>query len=316
MLTLALAATLVGFVLLVLGLVTGTVWLAVACIVICLIGLGLLVADIVTAGRRGEPEADSGSFLSLPDDDVGGDDVDADRRRTVADGPPTRGGPAPPSGGGTDTAPYDEGPSLGDVVRSRDADGDVTRPRDDSGVLQADVGVPSDPNRGAQPTGTTRIGGYDDYVRSVGGPGGADPAESYAAESYPDGYGTDRDPATDHFPPQRRNPEPTHQDPMTHGAPQQNPAQQYSAPQYSAQQYSAPQYPRSTEPPTATPAPWPSLGDDPRFDATRDDPAGAEPSEREPGGRRRARDPETGRARDPETRGFDPLDPNWRPPLD
>ncbi|HQV20185.1 MAG TPA: hypothetical protein PLC22_17950, partial [Gordonia sp. (in: high G+C Gram-positive bacteria)] len=52
MLALALGATLVAFVLLVLGLVTGTVWLAISCIVVCLAGLGFLMADVVGSARR------------------------------------------------------------------------------------------------------------------------------------------------------------------------------------------------------------------------------------------------------------------------
>lgn len=51
MLSLAIATTLVGFALLVVGLITGQVWFAIACIVICLIGVGLLVVDVVRSGR-------------------------------------------------------------------------------------------------------------------------------------------------------------------------------------------------------------------------------------------------------------------------
>ncbi|MBE7161122.1 MAG: hypothetical protein INR72_07735 [Williamsia herbipolensis] len=50
MLVSALGATLVGFALLVLALATGTLWLAVACIVICVVGALLLLAD--TLGIR------------------------------------------------------------------------------------------------------------------------------------------------------------------------------------------------------------------------------------------------------------------------
>ncbi|MBT0565252.1 hypothetical protein [Williamsia sp. CHRR-6] len=45
MLVSALAATLIGFALLVVALVTGTLWLAVACIVVCVVGGLLLLAD-------------------------------------------------------------------------------------------------------------------------------------------------------------------------------------------------------------------------------------------------------------------------------
>lgn len=51
MLSLAIATTLVGFALLVVGLITGQVWFAIACIAICLIGVGLLVADVLRSGR-------------------------------------------------------------------------------------------------------------------------------------------------------------------------------------------------------------------------------------------------------------------------
>ncbi|GAB19325.1 hypothetical protein GOEFS_081_00140 [Gordonia effusa NBRC 100432] len=51
MLSLAIGTTLIGFALLVVGLITGQVALAIACIVVCLIGVGLLVADVLRSGR-------------------------------------------------------------------------------------------------------------------------------------------------------------------------------------------------------------------------------------------------------------------------
>ena len=50
MLVSALVATLVGFGLLVVALVTGTLWLAIACIVVCVLGALLLVADVLGLG--------------------------------------------------------------------------------------------------------------------------------------------------------------------------------------------------------------------------------------------------------------------------
>ncbi len=47
----ALAATLVGFGLLVVALLTGTLWLAVACIAVCVAGGLFLLADILGLGR-------------------------------------------------------------------------------------------------------------------------------------------------------------------------------------------------------------------------------------------------------------------------
>jgi hypothetical protein len=58
-LVLALGATLVGFILLVVALVTGVLWLAIACIVVCVVGVGFLLADLVGLGRRSTPELDS-----------------------------------------------------------------------------------------------------------------------------------------------------------------------------------------------------------------------------------------------------------------
>ena len=52
MLTLALGATLIGFALLVIALITGNFWLAVACIAICLVGLVLLLIDAVRSSKR------------------------------------------------------------------------------------------------------------------------------------------------------------------------------------------------------------------------------------------------------------------------
>ena len=53
MLTLALLATLVGFGLLVVALITANFWLAVACIIVCVVGLIVLLVDILRAGRGG-----------------------------------------------------------------------------------------------------------------------------------------------------------------------------------------------------------------------------------------------------------------------
>jgi hypothetical protein len=52
----ALGATLVGFILLVAALVSGVFWLAIACIVVCVIGVGFLLADLLGVGRKSEPE--------------------------------------------------------------------------------------------------------------------------------------------------------------------------------------------------------------------------------------------------------------------
>lgn len=56
MLVAALAVTVVGFILLVIALALGSAWLAWACIVVCVIGFGLLIADVLGL-RRGERAA-------------------------------------------------------------------------------------------------------------------------------------------------------------------------------------------------------------------------------------------------------------------
>lgn len=56
MLVLALGATLVGFVLLVAALVSGVLWLAIACIVVCVFGVGFLIADLLGLGRKTDAE--------------------------------------------------------------------------------------------------------------------------------------------------------------------------------------------------------------------------------------------------------------------
>lgn len=60
----ALAVTVVGFILLVLALALSSAWLAWACIVVCVIGFGLLIADVLGMRRpaaeapAAQPEAD------------------------------------------------------------------------------------------------------------------------------------------------------------------------------------------------------------------------------------------------------------------
>lgn len=76
MLVSALGATLVGFALLVLALATGTLWLAIACIAICVAGALLLLADTLglrpslpRRSRTPEP-AGEGSPSTPADDDA------------------------------------------------------------------------------------------------------------------------------------------------------------------------------------------------------------------------------------------------------
>lgn len=85
MLVLALGATLVGFVLLVAALFSGVLWLAIACIIVCVIGVGLLVADVLGLGKKADAD--------VPED--GGQDrdrsVESDREEGSEPGSPGEG---------------------------------------------------------------------------------------------------------------------------------------------------------------------------------------------------------------------------------
>lgn len=56
MLLAALGATVIGFVLLIVALITANLWLAIACVVVSVIGVGLLLADVLTY-RRGDRDS-------------------------------------------------------------------------------------------------------------------------------------------------------------------------------------------------------------------------------------------------------------------
>ncbi len=88
MLLAALGATIIGFVLLIVALVTANLWLAIACVVVSVIGVGLLLADVLTYRRADRDTAASDGAQWRPgdraDDDVEADD-EAERTRTEAD---------------------------------------------------------------------------------------------------------------------------------------------------------------------------------------------------------------------------------------
>lgn len=151
MLSLALGATLVGFVLLVIGLITGTVWLAVACIVVCLIGLGFLIADIVRSGRGDDGDARSSTFTgSGESEDAGSEDPgseDPGSEDTVS----------------TQTAPKDTG--------SEDSGKEELDPEQQRAQLWRGVVDPTSGEPAPDTSGTSikrKQGTYDDYLRAVG----------------------------------------------------------------------------------------------------------------------------------------------------
>ncbi|RPA63467.1 hypothetical protein EF294_08175 [Gordonia oryzae] len=211
MLTLALAATLVGFVLLVVGLITGTLWLALACIVVCLVGLIFLVADIVSSGRRSraDDEAGGGFGFAAGQHDEDGDDSDDARHasRSTEDG-----GPQPVSEQHQDTdtqSTEDRRRALWEGVISspgapdseRDAHGSDPRPPESVPTQAAPLPtLPGAPEADRHTAPSTAERGYDDYLRSVGAADArprtpvADPAVSNPAGPNATGPNTASDP--------------------------------------------------------------------------------------------------------------------------
>lgn len=194
MLILALSATLIGFVLLVVGLITGTVWLAVACIAVCLVGLVFLVGDIIASARRSRRDdgtADAGGGFGFGDADhhangatgaTGDDDTaavplspDAERQAlwqgVVSPRPDTTpGGTTAGEGDSADgDAPGAESGAAESASASARAGGAAPSGRHSALPQQSseapDTPVPS----GATPSGpATGERGYADYLRSIG----------------------------------------------------------------------------------------------------------------------------------------------------
>ncbi|AZG43715.1 hypothetical protein [Gordonia insulae] len=244
MLTLALAATLIGFVFLVLGLITGTVWLAIACIVVCLVGLGFLIADIVRSGRRRD-EPSIGDFVDA--------DAHADDDEVVRD---------------ERTTGYR---ASDDVVDQPSPDVAVPEPRPGVGAPRPPAPA-ADPRPSATRAGNApaREGNLDDYLRSVGGVGPA-PGQSQQPANRPP-----------------MNQPPMNQPPMNRPATNQ-PPRPPAGPQYAQPGAGGPQAPRRPH----------RYRDEP---ATESFPDAAGDQDAQP--------------REPRPQKFDPLDPNWRPPLD
>ncbi|SDU40915.1 hypothetical protein [Gordonia westfalica] len=287
MLTLALAATLIGFVLLILGLITGTVWLAVACIVICLLGLTFLLVDVFSGRNRDSARSLEDMIPGAGRDDDTDDAVDREHagsggeRRDAGDESPTRRNPpaTPPArdtGSDAETAAY-EAPSFEPGM------GAPSRPS----TSQSSSDRPPAPE--SRPAPERREGNLEDYLRSVGEPVGREPQQSGGQPPRP------MPPQSGPFPsgPSRPGPRPPQYGAPENRTPSSGPQQQYGQ-QPSGQQ---------------SPGQRPALGQDqvpPRTDSaqSRERPRSETPETPEPRpGRRRAPD-------------FDPLDPNWRPPLD
>jgi hypothetical protein len=87
MLLAALGATIIGFILLIVALVTANLWLAIACVVVSVIGVGLLLGDVLTYRRGERDKADRAAPWSPGDRD---DDEDADDEDAAPSSRPVR----------------------------------------------------------------------------------------------------------------------------------------------------------------------------------------------------------------------------------
>jgi len=352
-LALALGATLVAFVLLILGLVTGTVWLAITCIVVCLAGLGFLIADVVGSGRRAPSRSveqmvgsstggrRSGSTSPLTDDSDAGDEAADGTSTSVRHRPggprgAARSGsiPAQPRAG---AVPPSAAPAWNDDVASgprKFADIEEPAAREPgvraSGPGNASTQRPGAPTAGPSAVGSTGqtavppglglnkqpeaagysqptppsprpqpapptgrpAGGYDDYLRSVGGLPEA-PQQRPAPQNNPGGGRPDTG-RSDLGRPGPGFPEPGFPEP---GFPERwaNPPQSGRMPEQPRPQYQPPTGQQGQFGPGADsqeiPRPWSPSGQSPQ-------------PEQADGGT----PPVTGRRRK-----IDPLDPEWRP---
>ncbi|WP_049698228.1 hypothetical protein RND64_13190 [Gordonia sp. w5E2] len=329
MLSLALAATLVGFVLLIVGLITGTVWLAVACIVVCLIGLGFLIVDIIGSGRKDDRDPGDDQVDEEPDTRGRRSDAVAESDRSESDvfdaGAARRDSPPQSSWQGVIQPGGRSGPRS-DVTSNPesgpDASGAVAPDADARSADSPSAGSSSADTRGtdappseAKSVPSSREGNYDDYLRAVGG----DPATGgfrrppAAGEQAPPQSGEQAGP------PQFRS----EQRPPAQGYRQQ-PPQGPSAQGYPPQPYSQRPYPQGPYPQR----PYPQ-GDEPQRQPGADQRSGTAPRQSDREQPRGIQQPpsDDGKPSDrpweqPEreqgsgTARFDPLDPNWRPPLD
>lgn len=299
MLTLALAATLLGFVLLILGLITGTVWLAVACIVVCLVGLGFLLADVF-AGRKGE----AGRSLEEMVPGAGRDATDSDAER------------APVDEGAADT-PTRRHP-VSDAAETADPGPSAYRP----GSFEPGMAAPESTAPPSRPAPERREGTLEDYLRSVGAdaPSANDPAPGVA----PDGARAAGGPPgpAGRPTPQRYGSPPAGPVPPQPGSEQQSRAPQPPRPQAGQFVSGSPQ--SSGQP--GRPQPWgqrppaaPSSGQQRPFDPTQSEwapdnaPGGDTPGPDDWSTPHERPDDSASRRRRPD---FDPLDPNWHPPAD
>ncbi|KXP10650.1 hypothetical protein AXK57_10015 [Tsukamurella pulmonis] len=87
MLLAALGATIIGFILLIVALVTANLWLAIACVVVSVVGVGLLLGDVLTYRRGDRDKADAERGRAWSPGDRSDDDRDEGDAATAAAAP-------------------------------------------------------------------------------------------------------------------------------------------------------------------------------------------------------------------------------------
>ncbi|GAB3127712.1 hypothetical protein GCM10027289_05580 [Tsukamurella serpentis] len=96
MLLAALGATVIGFILLIVALITGNLWLAIACVVVSVVGVVLLLGDVLTYRRAERDESDGEGSWS-----PGTDGSDQDTESGAAAAADRGAGPAAAVAGGS-----------------------------------------------------------------------------------------------------------------------------------------------------------------------------------------------------------------------
>ena len=217
MLTFAVALTLVGFGLLVFALVSSNFALAVACIIVCVVGLVVLLIDTIRAGKRGGTGADDEPLFTIRGRESASraeplaDDVD----EAVADPVPSWEAESAPEASGLGSIVSPE--AHGNPVQSEKPIESGRLPTFDTGQQRAfDTGQQPRFDTGQQPRFDTaqdhvepevETGDANDYIRSVTG-------------QFPAASQTGRIPAVQSYQP---NPQPLEtSDPITGGQPQIN----------------------------------------------------------------------------------------------
>ncbi len=225
MLTIAVALTLVGFGLLVFALVTSNFALAIACIVVCVVGLAVLLVDTLRANKRGGSGADDEPLFTIRNREstersqpLADEDAEAEQQVPETHAAADDALSWEPATAETAAAPVASG--LGSIV-SPDAHGSPVeetrqfdtagRPLDTAAQAQPEYPQYSTGQQPAYDTGRqpvqTETGDANDYIRSVTG-------------QFPAQSPTGRIPAVQTY---EENPQPVEtSDPITGGQPQIN----------------------------------------------------------------------------------------------